>query len=85
VAIIDDLNLIGIAKDVLTAFDNFESDLVGTGLMIRKEKCGFLWPRGTLCPDDLRAAATQRAIPVHLGTMKTLSVMLGAGDADISR
>jgi len=54
IAIADDLNLIGSADDVMTAFDNFDRDLAGTGLVLRKEKCGLLWPHATACPERIQ-------------------------------
>jgi len=51
VAVADDLNIIGKAQGVFQAFTNFQKSLTGTGLVIRTEKCGVLWPKATEPPE----------------------------------
>jgi len=60
-----------------------ETDLAGTGLVIRKEKCGLLWPRGVACPDDIQAASLKRGLQLSHGIMLTLGMLVGSGDQEI--
>ena len=45
VAVADDLNIFGNPESVFRAFTKFDKSLPNSGLVIRKEKCGVLWPR----------------------------------------
>ncbi len=76
VAIADDLNLIGSPQAVFTAFENFSKSLADkhSGLSIRANKCGVLWPHAGEVPEEIRALAAKHGIPVHTGTMETLAL-----------
>ena len=50
VAVADDLNLFGNAEGVFRAFGKFDRSLHNTGLVLRKDKCGILWPSSTVPP-----------------------------------
>ena len=87
VAIADDRNLVGPPEQVFTAFENFDKALVTrrTGLTLRKEKCGLLWPHPEPLPEAVRALAARHGVPVSLGTMETLGALVGRGDDQVSQ
>ena len=77
IAVADDLNIVGPAEGVFKAFERFERSLVGTGLVLRRDKCAVLWPRVSEPPEIVRTSATQLGLQLHRGTMQTLGVLVG--------
>ena len=66
------------------AFAKFDKSLPNSGLVIRKEKCGVLWPSlATPPPDSLRNSVTGAGLTLHCGVMQTLGVLVGSGDPQI--
>jgi hypothetical protein len=85
VAVADDLNLIGNPEGVFKAFKRFETSLHGSGLVLRREKCGVLWPKSGPVPDSVRLPAEQMNITLHYGVMHTFGVLVGSGDDHFHR
>ena len=85
VAIMDDGNLVGRFLQVVAAFDRFANSLDGTGLEMRRNKCGILWPHSSPVPELLTAEAATRGIAIHLGAMPTLGAIVGFDAALISQ
>lgn len=86
VVVADDLNIVGHAENIVghaesvfKAFTNFEKSLRNSGLLIRKEKCGILWPHAGEPSEIVRTSATRLGIKLHCGVMPTLGVLVGTG------
>jgi hypothetical protein len=81
VAVADDLNLVGSPEGVFRAFTKFGKSLHNSGLVVRKEKCGVLWPSLSVPPpESVRTPASQLGLTLHCGVMQTLGVLVGSGD-----
>lgn len=78
VAIADDFNIFGPPQAVFKAFENLSRLSLNTGLRIRFDKCGLLWPRMSEVPEVVRTWATRRRVPLALGCMETLGAPVGA-------
>lgn len=78
IAIADDFNLVGSPQAVFKAFDNLSRLSLNTGLRIRFDKCGLLWPRMSEVPENVRTWAAQKTVPLSLGCMETLGAPVGA-------
>ena len=76
-AITDDFNVVGPFMPVLQTFDRFEGSLKDTGLEIRRNKCGILWPHKEPIPEQLAKEAQARDIKIETGAMATLGAMVG--------
>ena len=63
------------------AFRNFRKDIANSGLTIKTDKCGTLWPRTAVAPDDFKNALNELGLKLYTGTMPTLGVLLGSDDA----
>ena len=74
----DDLNLVGSPEGMFRAFTKFDKSLHNSGLVVRKEKCGVLWPSLSAPPPS-----AQLGLTLHCGVMQTLGVLVGSGDSQI--
>ena len=85
VAIMDDFNMVGPYLQIFQAFDRFETLLKDSGLEIRRNKCGILWPHNAPIPEALKTEADKRNITIHTGAMSTLGAMVGFDIDKISK
>jgi len=85
VAVADDLNLVGSPEGVFRAFTKFDKSLHSSGLVVRREKCGVLWPSlSAPPPESVRSPAARLGLTLHCGVMQTLGVLVGSDDSHIN-
>ena len=78
VAIADDFNILGSPAGVCKAFSQLQRLILDSGLAIRSDKCGLLWPRLPPVPQAIQDWASLVRIPVHEGSMESLGAPVGA-------
>ena len=84
-AIADDFNIIGPPREVLRTVQAFAHEIKDSGLEIRREKCGILWPHASPVPSFLRQFSDDTHIPIITGAMETLGSIVGFDEDKINK